>query len=103
MTDSARLENIPLSLELVRISNHVLKVMIKANSWRNRSKTIPTKSDKSCGMMGQYQQNCLSDFFQNLRYFSVFSVIILVEYFVHFKLCKCYWILINFFLKFNKV
>ena len=32
MTDNARLENVPPSLELVRISNHVLKEMIEANS-----------------------------------------------------------------------
>ena len=32
MTDNARLENVPPFLELVRISNHVLKEMIEANS-----------------------------------------------------------------------
>ena len=38
MTGLARLENVLPSLELVRISNHVLKGMIEANSWKNRSK-----------------------------------------------------------------
>ena len=32
MTDNARLENVPPSLEVVRISNHILKEMIEANS-----------------------------------------------------------------------
>ena len=33
-----RLENVHPSLELVSISNYVLKGMIEANSWKNRSK-----------------------------------------------------------------
>ena len=33
-------------------------------------------------------------FFQTLTCFTVFCIIILVEYFVHFMLHKCYWILI---------
>ena len=35
-------------------------------------------------------------FFQNLTYFLAFCVIILVEYFLHFMLHECYWILINY-------
>ena len=38
MTDNARLENVHPSLEVVSISNHALKVMIEANSWKNRVK-----------------------------------------------------------------
>ena len=38
MTGLARLENVLPSLVLVRISNYVLKGMIEANSWKNRSK-----------------------------------------------------------------
>ena len=38
MTGNFRLENVPPSFELVRISNHALKGMIEANSWKNRSK-----------------------------------------------------------------
>ena len=38
MTDNATLENVPLSLELVRISNHTFKGMIEANCWKNRNK-----------------------------------------------------------------
>ena len=38
MTGNVGLENVPPSLELVRISNHALKGMIEANSWKNRSK-----------------------------------------------------------------
>ena len=38
MTGYVRLENVPPSLELVSILNHVLKEMIEANSWKNRSK-----------------------------------------------------------------
>ena len=29
--------------------------------------------------------------------YSAFSVVVLVECFVHFMLCKCYWILINYY------
>ena len=44
MTDNARLENVPPSLEVVRISNHILKEMIEANSQKNRSKVFqPSK------------------------------------------------------------
>ena len=38
MTFNHRLENVSPSLKLVRISNHALKGMIQANSWKNRSK-----------------------------------------------------------------
>ena len=38
MTGNDRLEKVTPSLELVRISNHAIKGMIKANSWKNRSK-----------------------------------------------------------------
>ena len=38
MTGNARLEYIPPSLELVRISNHALKGMIGTNFWKIRSK-----------------------------------------------------------------
>ena len=38
MTDNDRLENVAPSHELVGISDHALKVMIEANSWKNRSK-----------------------------------------------------------------
>ena len=38
MTGNDRLENVTPSLELVRISNHVIKGMIEANSSKNRSK-----------------------------------------------------------------
>ena len=38
MTGNDRPENVPPSLELVRISNHALKGMIEAISWKNRSK-----------------------------------------------------------------
>ena len=35
MTRNARLENVPPSFELVRISNHALQGMIEVNSWKN--------------------------------------------------------------------
>ena len=38
MTDNDRLENVPPSLEVVRILNHAIKGMIKVNSWKTRSK-----------------------------------------------------------------
>ena len=38
MTGNDRLEKVTPSLELVRISNHAIKGMIEANSWKNRSK-----------------------------------------------------------------
>ena len=38
MTGHDSLENVPPSLELVKISNHVLEGMIEDNSWKNRSK-----------------------------------------------------------------
>ena len=38
MRGNSRLENVPPSLELVRISNHALKGMIEANFWKNRNK-----------------------------------------------------------------
>ena len=38
MAGNDRLENVPPSFELVRISNHALKGMKEANSWKNRSK-----------------------------------------------------------------
>ena len=48
-------DNVPPSLELVRISNHALKGMVEANSWKNRSKLFqPSDSNQlfqSCGMM----------------------------------------------------
>ena len=44
MSGNDRFENVPPSLELVRISNHALKGMIEANSWKNRSKLFqPSK------------------------------------------------------------
>ena len=43
MTGNDRLENVPTSFELVRISNHALKGMIKANSWKKNKQTIPNK------------------------------------------------------------
>ena len=43
MAGNARLENVPPSLELVRISNHALKVMTEANSWKNRNKIFQPK------------------------------------------------------------
>ena len=33
-----KLENVPRSLDLVKISNHVLKGMIETKCWKNRSK-----------------------------------------------------------------
>ena len=42
MTGHVRLENVPPSLELVSILNHVLKEMIEANSWKNGSKLFQT-------------------------------------------------------------
>ena len=38
MIDNDRLENVPPSLEVVRILNHAIKGMIKVNSWKTRSK-----------------------------------------------------------------
>ena len=38
MTGNDGLENVPPFLELVRVSNHALKGMVEANSWKNRSK-----------------------------------------------------------------
>ena len=38
MKGNCRLEKVTPSLELVRISNHAIKGMIEANSWKNRSK-----------------------------------------------------------------
>ena len=38
MTSNDRLKKVTPSLELVRISNHAIKGMIEANSWKNRSK-----------------------------------------------------------------
>ena len=38
MADNDRLEKVTPSLELVRISNHAIKGMIEANSWKNRCK-----------------------------------------------------------------
>ena len=52
--------------------------------------------------MVQNHQNPFSDFFENLRYFSGFCFIILVEYFVNFTLHKCYWIRINYFFNLTK-
>ena len=40
MTGHVRLENVPRSLESVRILNYVLKGMIEANFWKNRSKLL---------------------------------------------------------------
>ena len=38
MTSNGRLENVPPSFGLVRISNHALQGMTEANSWKNCSK-----------------------------------------------------------------
>ena len=40
MTSNDRLKKVTPSLELVRISNHAIKGMIEANSWKNRSKVF---------------------------------------------------------------
>ena len=43
LRDKSRLENVPKYLKLARISNHALKEMIEANSWRNKSKLYQPK------------------------------------------------------------
>ena len=44
MTSNASLENVPTSIELVRISNQSLQGMTEANSWKNCSKLFqPSK------------------------------------------------------------
>ena len=40
MTGNDRLEKVTPSVELVRISNHVIKGMIEKNSWKSRSKIL---------------------------------------------------------------
>ena len=38
MTGNDRLEKVTPSLEMVRISNHAIKGMIEAHSWKNTSR-----------------------------------------------------------------
>ena len=46
MTSNDRLKKVTPSLELVRISNHAIKGMIEANSWKNRCKLLqPSEID----------------------------------------------------------
>ena len=40
MKSNDRLKKVTPSLELVRISNHAIKGMIEANSWKKRRKLI---------------------------------------------------------------
>ena len=40
MTSNDRLKKVTPYLELVRISNHAIKGMIDANSWKNRPKLL---------------------------------------------------------------
>ena len=89
MTNSARLENAPPSFELLRIWNHALQGMIEGNSWKSLNKLFQS-SEKNVVWWVKLSKKSW------VRYFSVFCVIILVEYFVHFKLCKCYWIQLFF-------
>ena len=102
MTGNARLENVSPSLEVVRISNHTLKGMTEANSWKHRSKLFQP-SEINHLYDGSKPSKLFLRLFQSLRYFSVFCVIILVEYFVLFMLYHCYWILINYFFNLTKV
>ena len=97
MTDNARLENVPPSYELVRISNHALKRNDRSKFLEKLKQTIPTKWGKSCGNDGSKHTTLFLRLFQNLRYLSPFCVIILMEYFALYMLNKCYWILINYF------
>ena len=66
MRGNSRLENVPPSLELVRISNHALKGMIEANIWKNRNKLFQSSeiNHESCGMMSQNQLIFFSDVFK---------------------------------------
>ena len=46
MISNGRLKKVTPSLELVRISNHAIKGMIEANSWKNRCKLFqPSEID----------------------------------------------------------
>ena len=53
-------DNVPPPLELVRISNHALKGMIEANSWKNRSKLFQPSDGmmwyKSCGITKTFRK-----------------------------------------------
>ena len=90
------------SLDLVRISNHVLKGMIAANSWKKRRKLFQP-NEINHGVFWVKTSKTLSKTFLKFEILFIFCVIILVEYFVLFKLHKCYCILINYFFNSTKV
>ena len=96
MTGNGRLKTVLPSLELVRTSNHTLKGMREANSWKNRRKLFqPTEINYVSD--GSKPAKLFLRLFQSLKYFSAFCVIILVEYFV-LSIYTFYTIFILFFL-----
>ena len=96
MTGNGRLKTVLPSLELVRTSNHTLKGMREANSWKNRRKLFqPTEINYVSD--GSKPAKLFLRLFQSLKYFSAFCVIILVEYFV-LSIYTFYTIFIPFFL-----
>ena len=76
MTDNDWLEKVTPSLELVRISNHAIKGMIEANSWKNRSK-LSQSQEINHVVWWVRTSKTLSIPFQSVTYLSVFCVIIL--------------------------
>ena len=84
MTDNATLENVPPSLELVRISNHALKVLkrlkkIPGKIAANYSNEEPDKSCGMCGMMVQNQQNSSQAFSK----FEIAGIFPSISYYCH--------------------
>ena len=97
MTDNARLENVPPSFVLVRISNHALKRNDKSKFLEKIEANYSNNVRQIMWYDGSKHATLFLRLFQNLRYFSAFCVIILKEYFALYMLNKCYWILINYF------